>query len=332
MSKNLRTIALFAIVLSVWSSTWLAIRLGLEGVPPVTAAAFRMFASGVILLIVALALRAPWPRQRIYFVHLAVQGSLLFCFQYALLYWAEQTVPSGLAAVLFATLPISTAIIAGYIFRIERMTSLNVLGLLLGFAGVAFIYWSEVINAAHAPAVGVAACLIAATGAAFATVFAKRYAQGISPLATVGPGQLIGGTLLGIIALIAEHGKPIHFTPVSAGALAFLTIFGSSIVFLAYFTLMQSIPVTRLSLLTYVTPVLAVVLGVIVAHEQFAPTTFLGAAVVFAGIWLVNKRPKPTVDAAPTRSALDVDRARSGSEEPVERAAAGQPGQKRGEA
>lgn len=290
MSKRLQTAALFAIVLWVWSSTWLAIRLGLEGVPPVTAAALRMFASGLILVTLALALRVPWPRQRVYLAHLAVQGSLLFCLQYALIYWAEQTVPSGLAAVLFATVPIMTAIIAAYVFKFEQLSSINVLGLVIGFCGVAVIYWSEVISAAHAPPLGVAALLIAAMSASFATVFAKRYAQGIPPLATVAPGQLLGGTLLGILALIVERGRPIHFTALSAGALAYLTIFGSCVVFLAYFTLMKTISITRLSLLTYVIPVLAVALGTLVAHEQFAPTTFAGAAVVFGGIWLVNVR------------------------------------------
>jgi drug/metabolite transporter (DMT)-like permease len=309
MSQRVATVLLFAIVLLVWSSTWLAIRLGLDGVPPVTGAALRMFASGVILVAVALLLRTQWPRERIYYIHLAIQGSLLFCFQYALLYWAEQTVPSGLAAVLFATLPITTALIAAYIFKFEQLSATNVVGLLIGFAGVAFIYWSEVINAAHAPALGVAACLIASMGAAFATVFAKRYAHGFSPLATVGPGQLLGGTLLGIIALIAEHGRPIHFTAVSAGALAYLTIFGSSIAFLAYFKLLQSIPITRLSLLTYVTPVLAVVLGVFVAHEPFSATTLLGAATVFAGIWLVNKHPKKSVELPRQESPGSVERA-----------------------
>jgi drug/metabolite transporter (DMT)-like permease len=294
MSERFRTIVLFAIVLSVWSSTWLAIRLNLEGVPPVTGAALRMFVSGIILVIVALAVRLPWPRSRLYLAHIAVQGSLLFGLQFGLLYWAEQTVPSGLAAVLFATLPISTAIIAAGIFRMERLSTVNVVGLLVGFCGVAVIYWSEVVHAAHAPALGVAATLLATLSAAFATVFAKRYAHGVPPLATVGPGQLLGGTLLGLFALIAEHNKPVHLTAVSAGALIYLTI-ASSVVFMAYFTLLKTMPITRLSLLTYVTPVLAVALGVVVAHEQFAPTTLIGAAIVFMGIWLVNVRERPAV-------------------------------------
>lgn len=290
MSKQLRNIALFAVVLWIWGSTWLAIRLGLEGVPPVTGAAMRMCASGVILLVVAFALRTPWPRDRIYLTHLAVQGSLLFCLQYALIYWAEQTVPSGLTAVLFASMPILTALIAAYGFKLEHLSSINMIGLGVGLCGVAVIYWSEVIKTAHVRPMGVMALLLAAASAAFASVFAKRFAHDIPPLATVGPGQLLGGILLAGIALIAERGKVIHFTPVSAGALAYLIIFGSAVVFLAYFTLMKNIAITRLSLLAYVIPVIAVVLGALIAHERLTPFTFVGAAMVFAGIWLVNAR------------------------------------------
>ncbi|MBV8668307.1 MAG: EamA family transporter, partial [Candidatus Eremiobacteraeota bacterium] len=208
----------------------------------------------------------------------------------ALIYWAEQTVPSGLAAVLFATLPIFTAVNAALIFRMEHLSLVNVAGLAVGFIGVVVIYWSEVIHAGHAPPLGVAALLLAVIGPAFATVFAKRFAHGISPLATVAPGQLIGGALLGVLALTIEHGRTIHFTPVSAGALAYLIVFGSCIVFLAYFTLLKRMPVTRLSVLTYITPVIAVILGMLVAHEELAVTTLPGAALVLAGVWLVNRR------------------------------------------
>jgi len=298
LSKRLANIVLFAIVLWIWGSTWLAIRLGLQGVPPVTGAAMRMLASGVILLMVAFALRTPWPRERIYLTHLAVQGSLLFCLQYALIYWAEQTVPSGLTAVLFASLPIWTALIATYGFKLEQLSGMNMIGLLVGICGVAVIYWSEVVKTAHIPPLGVMALLLAAASAAFASVFAKRFAHDIPPLATVGPGQLVGGILLVAIALIAERGKSIHFTPVSVGALAYLIIFGSAVVFLAYFTLMKNMTITRLSLLTYVIPVIAVVLGSLIAHERLTAFTFAGAALVIAGIWLVNAR-QPAAAAHP---------------------------------
>ena len=288
MSARLQTALLFIAVSWIWGSTWLAIRLGLQGVPPIIAAAIRMSASGVILVLIALALRQAWPRSRIYALHLLIQGSILFCFQYALIYWAEQTVPSGLAAVLFATLPLLTALSAAYVFKIERFTRANIAGLVIGFIGVVVIYWSEVIYAAHAPPLGVAALILAVIPASVALVFAKRYAHDIPPLATVGPGQLIGGSLLWIIAAVVDRGKPVHFTAVSAGSLAYLIVFGSCIVFLSYFTLLKRMPVTRLSLLAYITPVIAVILGNLVAHEVLAPTTLAGAGLVLAGVWLVN--------------------------------------------
>lgn len=289
MSPRLQTTLLFLLCAWVWGSTWLGIRLGLEGVPPMVAAALRMSSSGIILVLVALALHEQWPRTKIYPVHIAVQGSLLFCFQYALIYWAEQTVPSGLAAALFATLPIVTAVNASLIFHMERISVTQVFGLLLGLAGVGTIFWAEVIHASLAPPLGIAALLLAVVGASFATVFAKRYAHGISPLATVGPGQLLGGALLAVLALIVDRGKPIHFTPTSAGALVYL-IAATCIVFLAYFTLLKRMPVTTLSLLTYVTPVIAVILGALVAHEAFPLTTGLGVGVVLAGVYLVGRR------------------------------------------
>jgi len=289
MNVRLQTILLFALVSWIWGSTWLAIRLGLQGVPPLTAAALRMAASGTILVCIGLLRREPWPRTRLYATHVLIQGAILFCFQYALIYWAEQTVPSGLAAVLFATLPIFTAVNAALIFRMEHLSPVNVAGLAVGFIGVVVIYWSEVIHAGHAPPLGVAALLFAVIGPSFATVFAKRFAHGISPLATVAPSQLIGGAILGMLALTLEHGRSVHFTPISAGALAYLIVFGSCIVFLAYFTLLKRMPVTRLSVLTYITPVIAVLLGMSVAHEALAATTLPGALLVLIGVWLVNR-------------------------------------------
>jgi drug/metabolite transporter (DMT)-like permease len=290
MSQSVRTALLFALVCWIWGTTWFAIRLGLDGVPPFVGASIRMTASGVFLILIALVLRERWPRERIYFIHVAVQGFFLFGVQYALIYWAEQVVPSGLTAVLFAVVPIATAIVAAYGFKIERLTLTNMFGLVIGFCGVGIIYWSEVVKAAHAPATGVAAVLLAAITAAFATVFAKRYAHGISPLATVGPGQLIGGITLGILALITERTDPVYFNATSIGALVYLTFVGSSVVFMAYFSLVRLMSVTRLSLSSYITPVIAVTLGVVAAHEQIARTTFVGAAIVLAGVWLVQLR------------------------------------------
>lgn len=290
MNHNIRSTLLFALACWIWGSTWLAIKFGLVGVPPFVGAAIRMAISGVVLVGIAAITRTPWPRGRTYVAHVLTQGCILFGIQYALVYWSELTVPSGLVAVLFAVNPLVTSLLAAVVFRIERLSLVNVFGLLLGFCGVAIIFWSEVVAAAHASAAGAAAVLGASCCAAIATVLAKRYGSGIPPIATVGPGQIVGSVVLGTFALLWERGETVRFTPESALALLYLTVFGSAIAFLSYFTLVRTMSVTKLSLLTYITPVVAVLLGVSIAHETLAPSTFAGAAVILIGIGLVHAR------------------------------------------
>jgi drug/metabolite transporter (DMT)-like permease len=298
MNQSIRTTLLFALCCWIWGSTWLAIRFGLEGVPPFIGAGLRMASAGVFLVGVALVTRMPWPRSKMYLAYVIAQGASMFGIQYALVYWAEQTVPSGLVAVLFAVNPLLTSLVAALVFRIETFAPINILGLMTGFCGVALIYWSEVVTAAHAPAAGALAVLAASAIAAIATVVAKRYAHDLPPLAIVGPGQIVGGLVLGILAMLTERGDAVHFTAVSTIAFLYLTIFGSAIAFLSYFALVRTMSVTKLSLLTYITPVIAVLLGYFVAHEQLAPTTMVGAAIVFAGIGLVHVKAHAKVEAS----------------------------------
>ena len=292
-----RTILLFVLMCWVWGSTWLAIRFGLEGVPPFIGAGLRMAISGVLLVAAAFVMRTPWPRTKTYVLHVFIQGTLLFGCQFALVYWSEQTVPSGLVAVLFAATPLVTSFLTTTVMRMERLSTVNVIGLVCGFCGVAVIFWSEVIEAAHASAAGAIAVLGASVCASITSVSAKRLAANVPPIATVGPGQLIGAVVLGALALATERAQPIVFTQTATLALIYLIVFGNGVAFLAYFTLLRVMPVTRLNLLTYITPIIAVLLGVILAGERIALTTMLGAAIVFAGIGLVHVKMPATSKA-----------------------------------
>jgi drug/metabolite transporter (DMT)-like permease len=293
VTKRLEANLLFALLCWIWGSTWLAIKVGLADVPPLVGASVRMTLSGVALLLVAYALRLEWPRRRSYWWQIPLQGTCQFGLNFALVYWAELTVPSGLAAVLFAISPLVTSLSATLIFRMERLTAANVIGLLVGLAGVGVIYWSEVLRAADVPALGVFAVLTASTIVSLASVAAKRFGEGIPPLALVAPGQLFGGLLLGAIALFTERGLPIHFTASAVGSIAYLAVLGSAVAFMAYFYLLRSIDVTRLSLLSYVTPVVAVTLGALVLHERLEVNAFIGAGLVFAGVWLMHHKTDP---------------------------------------
>ena len=293
MSPRWRVNLLYALLCLVWSSTWLAIRLGVDGVPPFVAAASRMLVAGSLLVTAALQVGVRFPRTRLFALQVAVQGAAQFGFNFALIYWAEQYIPSGLTAVLFAVTPLMTAMSAACVFRIERLHSINIAGLVLGFAGVAIIYWGEVIRAAHAPALAVLAVLLASAIVSNASVFAKRWGEQFEPLAVVGSGQLAGGIVLATLALITEHGQAIHINARTLGALAYLIVFGSIIAYVTFFYLLRRLSVTKLSLITYVTPVLAVLLGNVVLREALAPATFFGTALVLIGISFVYRKAHP---------------------------------------
>lgn len=292
MSKRVAANLYFVMLCWIWGSTWLAIKWGLVGVPPATGVALRFAFSGALLFAVALLFRTAWPRGAGFRLQVLIQGATIAA-NYFLIYWAEQTVPSGLTAVLFAVTPILISVIAALVFRIERFNAYKIMGLLVGFGGVVVIYWAEVVRAAHAPWQGVAAVLLSALIAAFSLVSIKHWGADFPPLAIAATSQLLAGLFLALLALVLDLHTPVHFSVQAVAALAYLTIFGSAIAFLAYYWLLRVIPATRVSLFLYVTPVVAVVLGTLLGHEQLAVQTGIGAVLVFASIALMHVGPKP---------------------------------------
>lgn len=288
----------FVLVCGIWGSTWLAIKIGLGSMPPATSAALRFIAAGLLLLAVALATRRAWPTGTAFRTQVAVQAVTL-AINYFLIYWAEQTVPSGLTAVLFASFAIFTGVIAGLIFRMEEFTGVNALGLALGFVGLSIIFWSEVVLAARTPWQGMAAVVLSALVAAIGSTSLKRWGSDIPALLIAGPSQLACGLLLGALALLIDHGRSMTFGFPAIASIAYLTVFGSAVAFLAWYQLLRLVPATRASLIVYVTPIVAVCLGALVAHERLGLRTLIGAALVFASIGLMHvKRATPAVELA----------------------------------
>ena len=288
MTSRVKINLLFVTLCLIWGSTWLAIKIGLSGIPPLTGAAMRFALAGAILYAVSRFMRLRWPHTTAFYTLVGVQALFSFFLTYSLVYWGEESVPSGLASVLYATLPLFTGLISTYGFRIERFAAIHIAGLLCGFAGVGVVYWSEVVRVAHASALGVLAVLGAAAATAVAAVAAKRWAGGIHPIALASPSQLLGSLLLAAVGLIFERGRPLVLDSVTLGSVAYLALFGSAVAFTAYYALLRTVSVTRLSLITYITPIVAVTLGTLVAREHFELHTYAGAALILAGVWLMH--------------------------------------------
>lgn len=276
--------ALAALVL-IWGSTWAAIRVSLEGIPPLTGVVLRFSLACLLLLALApvfrIRLGATAVERRLWWIN----AVLTFTVSYGLVYWAEQWVPSGLAAVIFATFPLFVALLAHFFLPGERLRTASFLGVLLGFVGVAVLY-SEDLGALVGPRAGFAAkvMLIAPVASAFANVAVKRWGSGVPPLSVSGVSMGLGALLVVPFAWIGERGKEITFGTRPVLAVIYLAVVGSAFAFTIYYWLLRRLPATSLSLINYATPVVAVLIGTLWLGEPFTLRILLGAGLIVAGV------------------------------------------------
>jgi len=265
-----------------------AIRVAVETVPPLLAAGIRFTFAGLVLYGWSGARRAPHPT-RGEWRNLAVLGVLLFLIPYSGLFWAEKTVPSGIASLLVATIPISTALLQIFVFRKERFRWSLLLSLGLGFAGVAVLALDSQAHGANLVACVV--LLLCSTSWALGTVIAKQAALPPSKVTSAGVQMLLGGVLLLVFSLPAGewHGVP-HISPRAAIAIAYLAVAGSIVAFTAYLWLLGRMSATTVTSYAYVNPVVALLLGHLIGNEDLSPHTLIGAALVLAGVVLIVKQ------------------------------------------
>lgn len=228
-----------------------------------------------------------------------VNALFTFCLSYSILYWAEQWVPSGLAAVLFATFPLIMALLAHFVLPGERLTWASGIGILIGFAGVAVIF-SEDFRTLLGPQVAFAATvmLLCPVSAAIGSVAVKKWGSGIHPLSTAAVPMLLTGVILGPIAWWTESDRSLVFSGPATFALFYLALVGSAVPFTLYFWLLKRLPATRISLINYAVPVVAVIVGSVVLDEPVTLRVVLGTALVIAGT-AVAVRKKKEKDKAP---------------------------------
>lgn len=282
----------FAIIYFVWGSTFLAIRIGVTEVPPLLFAAMRFFAAGVVLLLWVM-LRPgrvlPTGRQ---WLSMLLLATLIFLVDYGLLFWAEQRVPSGIAAVILATIPAMIAVAEIVFLRTQRLTLPLAFALAVGVAGVAILMSrSYSLGGAPIDSAGACALLVGALGWSTATVLTRRLPLPESKVLSSGGQMLVGGVLLGLASLLLGELPRFHPAAVSRAAwlaLLYLIVFGSIIGFTAYVWLIHRESPTRVGTYAYVNPVVAVLLGYVFAGEPLGLRTVLGTALVLLSVVLLT--------------------------------------------
>lgn len=283
----------FAALCLIWGSTWLGIKIGLDFLPPFLFAGLRFATATVVLLMLARLLHARMPRERGAWFLMVFLGIFQLTIPYGLVFWGEQYISSGLAAVLYATLPFFVVLFAHLMVN-ERLTHVRAAGICASFAGLVAIFWSDLSAenvAARAFLLGGLAVVVSTASSAFANVVAKKYAGKIDPSFNILVQSAICSIALLGVSQLFEAGTQVSFNLVAVGAVLYLGIFGSALAFVGLYWLLTQTTVTNTSTLAFITPILAVLLGWLVLYEVPDRNMSLGTVLILAGVYLTLKTP-----------------------------------------
>jgi len=297
--------AAFAMLCVIWGSTWLAIRIGLQGAPPFLAAALRFTVASATLAVLALPFRSKWPANRMEWRLVVFVGLVLFTADYGLIYWGENNgIESGLSAILFATLPLLTAVVANALLPGERLTVQKLAGIGLGFGGILLIFREQIATAGADKAFPMIAIVLSATCAAFATVALKRWGAGTDPVTFNAGAMAVGAASLAALSVTTRETWRVPSWPEGIGAILFLALAGSVVTFVTWQWLLKTAEATSLSFVALITPITAIVLGATVGNETFDAVDLIGSAIVLGGIYVsISRRIALVGRAVSARSA-----------------------------
>lgn len=278
----------------IWGTTWIFIKIGLEeGLPPLTFAAARFVLALIILAFIIFFQKIPLPVNKRQWKLLALTGVMQFSINYSLVFWSEQYISSGLAAVLQAMITVFGLVLAWIHLPNERITGIKIAAVLLGICGVAVIFIEQLqINTVMAFA-GCIAIVVGAYAAAHGSILVKAYGGNLHP-ATLVFGQMICGILPIIIYALTVEGNPLklNWTWKAVISVFYLTIFGTIAAFWLYYWLLSKIESTKAMMISLVTPLIAVIIGAYSLGEKLPLQTFLGGLLILSSIGLVAFKRK----------------------------------------
>jgi drug/metabolite transporter (DMT)-like permease len=289
-----KTLLAFSIIYFVWGSTFLAIRVGVREVPPLIFAAMRFLVAGLVLYgwMVAGGERSPTARQ---WSAVSLLAFVIFVLDYGSLFWAEQRVPSGIAAVMLATIPAFMALSEVVFLRTQKLTLRLGLALLIGIAGVAMLMspWLRLSGAPIDP-LGALALILASISWSIASTLTRKLPLPASKVMSSGAQMLAGGVFLSLTAAAFGEFRNFHPSTVSRGAwlsLLYLIIAGSIIGFTAYVWLIHHESPTKVGTYAYVNPVVAVLVGYFLGGEALALRTMVGTSLVLISVVAITTAP-----------------------------------------
>lgn len=298
-SRSLKVVVWLVLCL-IWGTTWIFIKIGLADLPPIAFAAARFLLAVAILFFVIRIQKIPLPRTAKEWRLIALTGVLQFSFNYSLVFWSEQYITSGLAAVLQAMITVFGLILAWFFLPSERITKLKVVAVAIGIVGVAVIFNDQLRVQNVMAFMGSVGIVIGAYAAAQASILVKAKGGAFHPAALVFGQMICGLPAIILYSLIAE-GDPRSFNWSWQAIICvlYLSIFGTIAAFWLYYWLLSKIESTQAMMISLVTPLIAVIIGAVTIGEQLPPQTGLGGLLIIGSIGLIVFRRKslnPPVD------------------------------------
>lgn len=292
---------------TIWGSSFLWIKIAVAETDPVLLAALRLLFGLIGLVAIAGMTRQSVPRDARLFVRFLVLGGLNTALPFALIPWGETRIASGLAAILNGTTPLFTLVVAHFWLRDEKITRQRLTGLVLGFAGVIVLMSGDVTRATvQGSTWGQIAVLAAACSYAVAATYARGHLRGQPPVLQATAAVFMADGLLWLAAPVAQWPLRLPRLPITWLALAWLGLLGSCLAYLLYYYLINAWGATRATVVTYVFPVIGLILGVAFLGEPLSARLVTGTLLVVAGIAIVNRAPAGRALPVPAVAPQDI--------------------------
>lgn len=272
----------------IWGSTWIAIRIGLESFTPIFSAGIRFSLASIIIFMLMkmkkIELQTDKESIRLYLL----MGFFSYVIPFGLVYWAEQFVPSGMAAVLFAVYPFWVVIFSFIRMPNEFIGFYKIFGTVLGFGGIVMIFSDSFVGDITNYLVGMFAVVLSGIMQAWIAVSIKKFGHHLHPLSMNFVPMMIAGISMVAIGIFAEDLSVINISESGVLSILYLAFFGSVITFTTFYWLIKRINLVILSLLAFITPIVALVLGYLFYNEELSTRHFIGAALVLTGVIWAN--------------------------------------------
>lgn len=288
---NFRVLGSYLLICLIWGTTWLAIRIGLETLTPVYSAGLRFLTASVILFLYIKIRKLTVNTDSKSLIIYLMMALFTFIVPFSLIYWGQQHVASGIASVLFSVYPFFVAIFSKVAFRDEKIGVAKVFSLLIGFSGIILLFVDKLNFGLNNSVLGMLAIVMGGFLQAFAVIIIKKYGKHLNVVTMNFLPITLGALVLIPVGLLTEDVASINYTAESFLSILYLGVFGTLITFSAYYWLLKKINIVLLSLVAFITPIIALIFGWIFYNESLNTLQMFGTLLILFSLTLASIKP-----------------------------------------